>query len=614
MSQLKAFVGHSFTSKDEEVVSAFLKFFDQLKGMNIGFSWEHAKPAEPKELKDKVLRLIKDKNLFIGICTNKEAAIEPDQLRRGVFRKKVLNGDEAQFSLKTSDWIIQEIGLAIGCGMDLILLVEKGVRQPGGLQGNLQYITFERNAPERSFGEILEMIKALLPKAKPLSAEETNVQSAPEEKPELEKQETDEWLQPKNDWGRRQYEISLMRMIAFDNQQQVKFISDAYLATKDGQIIANRESWEAYQEYIRITFGKGGNLTTLENLAKLHPENSDVQKYLAMGYREYEDHEKAAQCFETAAKSAGDIRRALDMHGEAVISLAKTGHKKDAHVIIEKMKVLATQVENGEALLIKTLRQVAEYEEDKELLFGLTERLLALSPDDIESRFSLAYNYSQKNQNELSLYHYLKIPYQMRVAGTWNNLGVAFDHFGLANKSVKAYRMAEELGETLAMSNLAQKLIKAGFLGEAQEICKRAVKVEDYHKNVGDAISRIKDTPEEEDKKEKEFAEKAVPLSEFYRNYGHAAVQKDISNHTGRWRGPDCVLETTIKEGIFSAEGHYKRPILGLSLYDTFLGSPGLGAPPKMVKYHITYVGKVYGRTTKCNVTRQEEKKVSCFT
>src|SRR3990170_7504679 len=130
MSQLKAFVGHSFTPEDVEVVSTFLKYFDQLKGLAPGFSWVHAEPAEPKVLADKVLGLIKGKNLFIGICTNKEAAIEPNRLRRGVFRKKVLKGDEAQFSSKTSDWIIQEIGLAIGRSMDIILLVEKNVRQP----------------------------------------------------------------------------------------------------------------------------------------------------------------------------------------------------------------------------------------------------------------------------------------------------------------------------------------------------------------------------------------------------------------------------------------------------------------------------------------------------
>ncbi|MBI2358551.1 MAG: hypothetical protein HYV04_06535 [Deltaproteobacteria bacterium] len=104
-------------------------------------------------------------------------------------------------------------------------------------------------------------------------------------------------------------------------------------------------------------------------------------------------------------------------------------------------------------------------------------------------------------QIQLSLHHYLKIPYQERTAITWNNLGVQFDRFDLAGKSVEAYRTAENLGETLAMSNLARKLLKAGFLKEAQEICNRALQVENYDKNVGYTIQNIKGAPEEEDNK-----------------------------------------------------------------------------------------------------------------
>lgn len=69
MNKLNAFVGHSFAEEDDGVVRAFLKYFDQVKKMNIGFDWEHAEAAEPKELAEKVLNLIEDKNLFIGICT-----------------------------------------------------------------------------------------------------------------------------------------------------------------------------------------------------------------------------------------------------------------------------------------------------------------------------------------------------------------------------------------------------------------------------------------------------------------------------------------------------------------------------------------------------------------
>lgn len=71
MTSLKAFVGHSFTTDDEDVVRTFLKYFDQVEELSIGFSWEHAEPAETKELAEKVLRLMECKNLFIGICTKK---------------------------------------------------------------------------------------------------------------------------------------------------------------------------------------------------------------------------------------------------------------------------------------------------------------------------------------------------------------------------------------------------------------------------------------------------------------------------------------------------------------------------------------------------------------
>ena len=606
MSQLKAFVGHSFTEDDEALVRAFLKFFDQVKNMNIGFSWEHAEPAEPKELAEKVLRLIEDKNLFIGICTNKEAAIQTEKLRRGTLKKRILKAEDMHFSLKTSDWIIQEIGLAIGRRMDLILLLEKDGRQPGGLQGNIEYITFERQTPEKAFGKVLEMIQSLLPKAKPIPFEEAEIRALPEEKAEI-KEQADEMLQPKADWDRKKYEIALMRMITCDNEDGAQQITNAYLDSEEGKKPENRASWEAGQEYIRIVFAKGGQLTKLEELARFHSQNSEVLKYLAMGYRQYDDHEKAAQQFEVAAEMAGDVNNKFTMYSDAALSFRRAGQKEKAISIITKMKGIKNLIEDGEARLIKTLRELAEMEDDKDLLFGLTERLLHLRPDDSESRFALAYNYSQPGQDDISLFHYLKIPYKERGSGTWNNLGVEFDHFDLANNSVKAYRKSEELGETLAMSNLAQKLMKAGFLKEAEEICSRALKIANYHKNVSHAISRTKDIPEEEKKKEKEIVNKAKPLSEFYRDFGDAALQEDAPAHDGRWQGPDCKLRITIEGNQFRAEGSYEQPNFGLlGLKEYALRLTTSSALPKKTQYRIRYEGHVAGRTVKCTMKREK--------
>ena len=138
MAKLAAFVGHSFLDGDRTVIDEFLGFFNRVQGMGIGFSWVHAEAAEPKALSAKILQLIEGKNVFIGICTIKEKAIDPTKLRPTIFRRSYLAADAISFEAKASDWVIQEIGLAIGRNMDLIILLEDGLRLPGGLQGNVE--------------------------------------------------------------------------------------------------------------------------------------------------------------------------------------------------------------------------------------------------------------------------------------------------------------------------------------------------------------------------------------------------------------------------------------------------------------------------------------------
>lgn len=37
MSELRAFVGHSFTEEDQEIIMAILEYLNQIKALNIGF-------------------------------------------------------------------------------------------------------------------------------------------------------------------------------------------------------------------------------------------------------------------------------------------------------------------------------------------------------------------------------------------------------------------------------------------------------------------------------------------------------------------------------------------------------------------------------------------------
>jgi hypothetical protein len=128
------------------------------------FEWDHASEAEPKVLSQKVKEKMEGKNLFIGICTAKEMAVAPSAVKQlGWFRRDQLAAPANKFQSKTSDWVIQEIGMAVGRGMSLVLLIEDGVRMPGGLQGDLEYIPFSRQHPEKCLDKVVNMLSALAP-------------------------------------------------------------------------------------------------------------------------------------------------------------------------------------------------------------------------------------------------------------------------------------------------------------------------------------------------------------------------------------------------------------------------------------------------------------------
>ena len=77
-------------------------------------------------------------------------------------------------------------------------------------------------------------------------------------------------------------------------------------------------------------------------------------------------------------------------------------------------------------------------------------------------------------------------------AAAWNNIGAAAGNLSLDAKAVEAYRRADSLGDTVAISNLANKLINQGFLEEADQLCAKATKIENYDHRIGYAISRLR--------------------------------------------------------------------------------------------------------------------------
>lgn len=603
MNQLKAFIGHSFITEDGQVVSAFLNFFNRIKELDIGFNWEHAESAEPKALAEKVLRITKDKNLFIGICTKKEYVIAPIKLMRSKLYRNTLLAKEPDLSWKTSDWIIQEIGLCIGRGMNIILLLEEGLRLPGGLQGDLEYIEFHRNSPEKSFTKVLEMIKALIAKPIRQTAPPESIPKAEQEvKPKQE--EAINLLKPEKEWKKETFDRALFNAILKGDSVAEEEIFQVYLTSPEGKK-EDGHIWKAHSEFIKILLGKG-TLENLEKMAQEQADNSEIQIYLARALQKYEKFERAGEIFKRVAPKFSNEMQ-LSYLGDAAVAFSKAGFKEESRRIIDEMAGLTNMTKGGKIIIQGALKEIAEFEKDDEQWLGNTEALLDTFPDDLEMRFELAYNYSKVGRHDLALYHYTKIPIGQRSEATWNNIGVANSNLKLASKSIQAYRKSEEQGGTLAMSNIAYKFIGAGFLNEAEDICARAIKIENFDKTIGSTIARIKEVEGEEKEEQEKILKNTKVYREFYKDFGLACGKVSCSVDSSVWQGPKCQLNVEIREKTLTAEGSYEIAAdntLAFGLAGLMGSSPVLTS--KVTKYRIRYEGTLIGLSAKCHKTEVE--------
>lgn len=602
MSPIRAFVGHSFTSDDENLVRVFLRYFDDVKALDIGFDWVHAENAEPLDLRDKVLRLAEDKNLFIGICTSKEQAISRKDLARHWLIRTRLSASESSYSTKTSDWIIQEIGFAIGKGMKLLLLVEEGLRQPGGLQGNIEYITFARNAPEKSFGRILQMIQSLL-----AESDSSSLQSQESPQPKTQNKTDDHgqqdlWTQPQIDWVREDYALALMRAIATKKMELEQRIYEAYLVTPNAKESDNASTWEAERAYWQIVFGDGSSIAVIQRLANDKPQSAEVLKNLGHAYRHFKEHKKAAEIYIDAASRANDAKGRLDMLGYAIPELVVAEEFVQAACVLEQVKKIGQTDETLQSLTLTIIKEYAESTKNDDLYFGVCEKLLEFSPADNELRFSLAYKYSEVQSHELSLFHYSRIPHRGRGAITWNNLGVAYNNLKLKVSAMRAFRKSEADGETLAMSNIASDLLRAGFEPEARAICEKAMALPDHNKRVPTVMVSINETVEHEDKKIEELDKEAQALHAFFAKFGESGARLARDEASGTWKGPRCNLQFTIRNGAIEAVGSYVVQPSGLA--SLLSGGIGIKESPKTMTVRVT--GKMFGLAAICEMKIRE--------
>lgn len=554
MDVVSAFVGHSYSAADELVVGKFLEFLTSQARDNPKFSWDHAKLPEAKGISEKVLEHFRGKNCFIGICTKKERVIAEPPSPLTIVNRLIVASDKITW--KTSDWVIQEVGLSVGRGMSLILLMEEGVRAPGGLQADAEWIEFNRNEPERCFIKLANAIKSMTPAAGAPAS--TGVAPIGDATAAAEKTDGDaiDLTTPKPDWRQFDYQFAYMILISDGEVEKAKSLSDTYEKSPLAAIEGNLISWRATTERLKIEFEQGGSAAALRNLAKENPTHPAPMENLARVSAHFDDTVGAGELFQQAAELAKEPKEIVRLMGRASLEFARAGRLEVAKSILDELRLVADKAGGLETEVLTITREVTDVSAQNDFSIGVMERFMELRPEDKEERFKLAYAQSSVGgSEEMALHHYEAIPPRARTGVTWNNLGVAARASELPAMAVAAFKEGAAAGTPLAKANLAAAYETAGFIVEGEELCRAALEdKDDAPEYANSVLLSIKGVIPKEEEKLKQVRRRARVKSEMYARFGSAA-SKPYSPIGGDWKGETFHLSLASKRDDFRGQG-----------------------------------------------------------
>ena len=318
-------------------------------------------------------------------------------------------------------------------------------------------------------------------------------------------------------------------------------------------------------------------------------------------YEEFQDFTKAAEKIEEAAQLSEDEKTKASYLGQAAFQYVRAGQDKRATELLNEMRRRASQnIEKLMPWLVSALKRIADFKKDVDYQLALLEYELEEAPSDTRKRFSLAYLHSQNDNRDMALLHYRRIPTGQRDTITWNNLGVCYADVDMPVRGVRAFRQSAEGGDTLAMSNLGNKLLNGGFFDEANELCKKALAMPKYDKNVPILLNRLQAIDDDEDQKLKEALEKVKAKAAFYRELGRSAVVETPRAIATKWTAREGVLTADLANDELKLAGNYEVPA------NRLYGIGGTFAPPND-KYRIEFSGYLRGRMFSGTVTRTRE-------
>jgi tetratricopeptide (TPR) repeat protein len=527
---VKAFVGHSFDDKDIDVVRKIKDFIESL-----GIKCETGEKPQYGYVAEKVKNRIIDNDVFVGIFTHdKKILLENGKSNEGDF-------------YTTSNWVIQESGFAIAKNKKLIFLVEEGIYKFPKLQGDQEYIIFNKKSLDKAFTKISNMVLPMRDKTSKETTSETGEKLENIEKSEfeLEKDKVQKVNQGKVKEKKVEIFIKLYEtMVKKEGYREAqKIYNEEYKNYLQGDEIVE---WWAVVLRFSISCGDPDAFNKLKVLADENKNNPKVVEQLGIAYEQIDEYQKAINIFSEARKlldvnKKEDIERIIEFYERESVCLVLDNEYEEAIKLLSNL-LHRDCFKEHKAKILAGLANLANRKEDIEKFLIYAEGSLNIDPTNTELRFDLAYRYSKKGEDEISLLHYKKLINATKSPGGLNNLGVQYNILKLPAKSINSFMKSVENKETLAMANIAERYLNEGFIEDAKREIKKAYELSgegiEVHGNIGYAKNRMEEILEKEKGKEKVILAKAEEERKFRVKYSevfYCEVDIDKEKIDGTW-------------------------------------------------------------------------------
>ncbi len=321
--------------------------------------------------------------------------------------------------------------------------------------------------------------------------------------------------------------------------------------------------------YLFFKFDKGkdnaaiAELEELARTAKTEESKLNSLTWLSLCLSDSMQYNKEIQVWEKAV---------VELKSEILITKAKVNlaraMNKDSNPV-QAREVLINrllEVEGGgqKSDIYEALSEIEESLGNKTISIYCKDKSLEFDPNNREALFSSAYAASNEYIDDISISNYLRL---IRIDGenstALNNLGVRAQEAGLKIKAIDHYKKAASYENTLAMANQGYLLLDAGFTEEAEEIAKKALALDDTHKNVYALITSINEKKEEQSEKWEKLSEKSLSRQKIIRSYTEKYYLGSPKELEGEWF-VNGVTQTKLLISNHKLEASWEEPASAL--------------------------------------------------